>query len=79
MIFDHEEVWLSRPENPRPFTDADRDRRRKLLGAMGDQFASYLAVIEAEDRKIQNDVSRQNAKDRKIRNKAARQNPVVID
>ena len=65
MIFDHEERHLSRPDNPRPLTRKDRDRRRSLLHALGNQITRYLSVIKAEDLKIRNNV--------------ARQNPIVID
>ena len=65
MIFDNEERHLSRPNNPRPFTKKDRDRRRRLLHALGNQLTRYLNVIKAEDLKIRNNV--------------ARLNPIVID
>ena len=65
MIYDNEERHLSRPDNPRPLTKKDRDRRRSLLHAVGNQLTRYLSVIKAEDLKIRNDV--------------ARMNPIVID
>ena len=65
MIFDHETSWISRPNNPRPPLKKDLDRRRRLLHAMGNQFARYLAVIRAESLKIKNNV--------------AKENPIVID
>lgn len=65
MIYDNEERRLSRPDNPRPLTKKDRDRRRSLLHAVGNQLTRYLSVIKAEDLKIRNDV--------------ARMNPIVID
>lgn len=65
MIYDHEEMHLSRPDNPRPLTKKDRDRRRSLLHSLGNQLTRYLSVIKAEDLKIRNNV--------------ARLNPIVID
>ena len=65
MIYDNESMWLYRPENPRPPTKKDKERRRSLLHAMGNQFARYLAVTKAESVRIQNNVNRQN--------------PIVID
>lgn len=60
MLYDDEEMWLSRPENPRPLSDKDRDRRRRLLHALGNQLTKFLVLIKAEDRKIKNRVARQN-------------------
>ena len=60
MQFDDEELWLSRLDNPRPLTKKDRDRRRSLLHALGNQLARYLAVIKANDRKIKNIVAKEN-------------------
>ena len=60
MLFDNEERMLSRPENPRPLTDKDRDRRNRLLHALGNQLTRYLALIKAEDTKIKNNVAREN-------------------
>ena len=60
MQFDDEELWLSRPDNPRPLTKKDRDRRRTLLHALGNQLTRYLAVIKANDRKIKNIVAKEN-------------------
>ena len=60
MLYDDEEMWLSRPENPRPLSDKDRDRRRRLLHALGNQLTKFLVLIKAEDRKIKNSVARQN-------------------
>ena len=60
MLYDDKEMWLSRPENPRPLTDKDWDRRRRLLHALGNQLTKYLVLIKAEDRKIKNSVARQN-------------------
>ena len=60
MLYDDEELWLSRPENPKPLTDKDRDRRRRLLHALGNQLTKYLVLIKAEDLKFKNNVARQN-------------------
>ena len=60
MLYDDEEIWLSRPENPKPLTDKDRDRRRRLLHALGNQLTKYLVLIKAEDLKYKNSVAKQN-------------------
>ena len=60
MQFDDEELWLSRPDNPKPLTRKDRDRRRVLLHALGNQLARYLAVIKANDRKMKNMAAKEN-------------------
>ena len=60
MQFDDEDLWLSRLDNPRPLSQKDRDSRRALLHALGNQLARYLAVIKANDRKIKNIVAKEN-------------------
>ena len=65
MIYDHEEVWLSRPDNPRPLTKKDRDRRRRMLHSLGNQFTRYLNDVRVANLRIKNNV--------------AKENPIVID
>jgi hypothetical protein len=60
MQFDDEEVWLSRHDNPRPLTRKDRDRRRVLLHALGNQLTRYLAVIKENYRKMKNTAAKEN-------------------
>ena len=60
MQFDDEDLWLSRPGNPKPLSRKDQDRRRVLLHSLGNQLARYLAVIQANDRKIKNMVAKEN-------------------
>ena len=58
MLFDEEDRHLSRPNNPRPFDNDDRARRRKLLRALGNQLTRYLMVVKTENMKIQNNFAR---------------------
>ena len=60
MLYDEEERHLSRPNNPIPFTDKDRAKRRKLLAALGNQLTKYLNDIRTENLKIQNNFNRAN-------------------
>ena len=60
MLYDEEERHLSRPNNPNPFTDTDRAKRRKLLAALGNQLTKYLNDIRTENLKIQNNFNRAN-------------------
>jgi hypothetical protein len=60
MQFDDEEVWLSRHDNPRPLTRKDRDRRRVLLHALGNQLTRYLAVTKENYRKMKNTAAKEN-------------------
>ena len=57
-LFDDEERWLPRPENPRPLTDRDWNERRKLLHDLGNQITRYLALVRREDVRMRNNVAR---------------------
>ena len=59
-LFDDEEVYLRRPENPAPLNDEAWARRRRLLHQLGNQLTRFLVQIQTEDRKIKNNVAKQN-------------------
>ena len=59
-LFDAEEEYLRRPENPAPLNDEAWDRRRRLLHQLGNQLTRFLVQIQTEDRKIKNNVAKQN-------------------
>lgn len=60
MLYDEEEKHLSRPDNPNPLSDRDRDQRRKLLRKLGNQLTKYLMDIKTENMKIENNFNRAN-------------------
>ena len=57
-LFDDEERWLWRPENPRPLSDRDWNVRRKLLHDLGNQITRYIALVQNEDIRMRNSVAR---------------------
>ena len=59
-LYDNEERWLRRPENPRPLEEKDWKERRKLLHDLGNQLARYIALVRREDLRMKNSVARAN-------------------
>ena len=57
-LFDDEERWLRRPENPRPLSDRDWNVRRKLLQDLGNQITKYIALVQIEDIRMMNSITR---------------------
>ena len=60
VMFDNEERWLRRPENPRPPDEREWKERRRLLHDLGNQITRYIALIQREDLRMRNNVARAN-------------------
>ena len=59
-LFDDEERWLRRLENPRPQDEREWKERRRLLHDLRNQITRYIVLIQREDLKMKNNVARAN-------------------
>ena len=59
-LFDDEERCLRRPENPRPLDEREWREQRRLLHDLGNQITRYIVLIQREDLKMKNNVTRAN-------------------
>ena len=59
-LFDDEERWLRRLENPRPQDEREWKERRRLLHDLRNQITRYIVLIQREDLRTRNNVARAN-------------------